>query len=146
MINRWLPNNNHYVCVMHSDATHIFVLCSVYHGFFIDPDLHQYFFFFPDLPSVCPSIGGNVVREPALRRRARAPASPLFTSSGSAGGLGTVLNASSASQGTGNFGFWRSTNITAAWWCEQWAQALIHQWKGSRYYCFSFIPNSYSIY
>lgn len=84
---------------------HTFNKCKLFPFFLLclDTDLHQYFF--PFLPSVCPSTGGNVVRDPALRRRARATAKPLFTSSGSVGGLGKALNGSSASQGTGNFGF-----------------------------------------
>lgn len=63
------------------------------------------------LPFGCPSIGGNLVRDPLLRRRARAPAGPVLTSTGPAGGLGIALNGSSTSQGTENVGFWQSTNI-----------------------------------
>ncbi len=56
-----------------------------------------------------------MVREPALRRRVRGPADPLFASSGSVGGFGKALNGSSASQGTGNFGFWYHTNKLVAY-------------------------------
>lgn len=54
--------------------------------------------------SVFPSTGGNVVRDPTRRSRARAPANTLFVSSGSVGGLGKAFNGSSSSQWTGNFG------------------------------------------
>lgn len=85
----------------------------IYHIFSFDPDLHEYFF--PSLPSVCLSTRGNVVRDPALRRRVRVPADPLFASSGSVGGFGKALNGSSASQGTGNFGFWYHANKLVAY-------------------------------
>lgn len=66
--------------------------------------------FFISVPSVYTSAGGKAVRDPTLRRRARAPAKRLFTSSGTVGGLGWALNESSAVQGSGSFGFWHQTN------------------------------------
>lgn len=59
---------------------------------------------------LCPSVGVNAVRDPVRRRRARIPGGPFFTSSGALGVLGKDLNGPSASQRTGNFGFWYHTN------------------------------------
>lgn len=72
----------------------------------------------PSIPSVCPSRGGNVVRDPTLRRRARAPtrapANRLFLSCGVVGGSGKALNWSSALL-IGRCGFWHQINILVAY-------------------------------
>lgn len=70
---------------------------------------------FLPVPSVFAPTGSKVVRDPARRSRVRAPAKPLFVSSGSVGGLGRALKESSEWQGAGNFGFWFHRNIFMAY-------------------------------
>lgn len=64
-------------------------------------------------------------RVSTLRKRPRAPAKRLFTSTGSVGGLGKALKGPLESHGSGSFGFWRK-HIIGICLCEYRAGILIH--------------------